>query len=424
MNTIKKPPIWFPSLLQIANNLGTHSWFNINQLENPNRHNTSFPLKDIKTNFIKTKKFIIYPNNKQKNILQQWFHSVINMYNITNNYIKNTYSNNGQIDSFFTLRKLLEQDAKNIIASTQVSKHILDYSIKHCIEMYKSAISNKKKGYIKQFEIANLQHTRNRFNLVLEPNNFSKKINGFYVNALGEMKYDRKKLNHLIKKNSILQYNKNKDKYYLIVPFDKDFETSLSRDEKCGIDLGVRTFATLYSPNETLEIGTNLLPTIDLYHKRKDQLQSFLDKRFISQEKYNKLTFKYGNNMRNKIDDLHKKMSSMLVKKFETINIGKISTKSIVSNENSTTSIVTKRRLLTLSFYNFLDRLKITGTKYMCNINLISEYKTSMTCNNCCNENPNLGSNKIYDCVKCKMKMDRDINSAIIFYKGGYDKLM
>ena len=59
MNTIKKPPIWFPSLLQIANNLGTHSWFNINQLENPNRHNTSFPLKDIKTNFIKTKKFII-----------------------------------------------------------------------------------------------------------------------------------------------------------------------------------------------------------------------------------------------------------------------------------------------------------------------------------------------------------------------------
>ncbi len=199
------------------------------------------------------------------------------MYNITNNYIKNTYSNNGQIDSFFTLRKLLEQDAKNIIASTQVSKHILDYSIKHCIEMYKSAISNKKKGYIKQFEIANLQHTRNRFNLVLEPNNFSKKINGFYVNALGEMKYDRKKLNHLIKKNSILQYNKNKDKYYLIVPFDKDFETSLSRDEKCGIDLGVRTFATLYSPNETLEIGTNLLPTIDLYHKRKDQLQSFLE---------------------------------------------------------------------------------------------------------------------------------------------------
>ena len=118
MNTIKKPPIWFPSLLQIANNVGTHSWFNVNQLKNSNSQNISFTSKDIKTKFIKTKKFIIYPNDKQKNILQQWFHSVINMYNITNNYIKNTYSNNGQIDSFFTLRKLLEQDAKNIISST------------------------------------------------------------------------------------------------------------------------------------------------------------------------------------------------------------------------------------------------------------------------------------------------------------------
>jgi transposase len=423
MNTLKKPPIWFPSLLQIANKVETHSWFNINQIKNDNLNLTSLNSKKNKTHTIKTKKYIIYPNDKQKNILQQWFHSVINMYNITNNYIKTSYNNNGQIESFFTIRKLLEQDAKNIIASTHVSKHILDYSVKHCIEMYKSAISNFKKGNIKQFEISNLQHTRNRFNLVLEPNNFSKKINGFYVNALGEMKYDRK-LNHLIKKNSILQYNKNKDKYYLIVPYDREFETTLIRDKLCGIDLGVRTFATLYSTNESLEIGSNLLPTIDLYHKRKDQLQGFLDRRFISQEKYNKLTFKYGNNMRNKIDDLHKKVSVMLVKKFETINIGKISTKSIVSNDTSNTSDRTKRRLLTLSFYKFLERLNITGSKYECNINLISEYKTSMTCNNCHNENISLGANKVYDCIKCHMKIDRDINSAIIFYKGGYDNLM
>lgn len=422
MNKLKKPPLWFPSLLQVANNINSNSWFNIKQIKNP-KLNKTFSSHNINTSFIKTKKFIIYPNSKQKNILQKWFHSVINMYNITNNYIKNTYSISGDVDSFFTLRKLLDNDAKNIIASTQVSKHILDYSIKHCVEMYKSAISNLKNGNIKQFDIANLQHTRNRFNLVLEPNNFSKKMNGFYVNTLGEMKYDRN-LNHLIKKNSILQYNKNKDKYYLIVPFDKDFETIISRDKLCGIDLGVRTFATLYSPNETLEIGSNLLPTLDLYHKRKDKLKSFLNKRFISEEKYNKLTFKYGNNMRNKIDDLHKKVSTMLVKKFETINIGKISTKSIVSNDTSNTSDTTKRRLLTLSFYKFLDRLKITGTKYKCNINLISEYKTSMTCNNCCNENRTLGGNKVYDCSKCNLKIDRDINSSIIFFKGGYDKLM
>ena len=434
MNKIKKPPIWFPTLLQSANtiNIKSNSWFNIKQITNPEPTEISLKQDIINTNFIKTKKYIIYPNDIQKNILHKWFHGVINMYNITNNYIKNKYDITKKIDSFFTVRKLLDSDAKNIIGETQTPKHILDYSMKHCIEMYKSSIRNLRNGNIKNFEISNLQHTRNRFNIVLEPNNFSKNMNGFYVSKLGEMKYDRNlnnlnNLNNLIKKNSILQYNKNNDKYYLIVPSDTNFKTSLLKDELCGIDLGVRTFATVYSPNEVIEIGTNLIPTIDLYHKRKDQLKSFLDKRYISYEKYNKVIYKYGSNIRNKIDDLHKKVSVFLTKKFKTINIGKISTSSIVSNNKSNksnTSDKTKRRLLTLSLYKFLERLKITGNKYDCNINFLSEYKTSMTCNNCHNEDKNLGSNKTYKCLKCNLVIDRDINSSIIFYKGGYDNLI
>lgn len=428
MIKIKKPPIWFPTLLQSANsiNIKSNSWFNIKQITNPESSEISLKQDIINTNFIKTKKYIIYPNDIQKNILHKWFHGVINMYNITNNYIKNKYNITKKIDNFFTLRKLLDLDAKNIIVETQTPKHILDYSIKHCIEMYKSAISNLRNGNIKKFDISNLQHTRNRFNIVLEPNNFSINMNGFYVSKLGEMKYDRK-LNNLIKKNSILQYNKNSNKYYLIVPIDTNLKTSLLKDELCGIDLGVRTFATVYSLNEVIEIGTNLIPTIDLYHKRKDQFKSFLDKRYISYEKYNKLIYKYGSNMRNKIDDLHKKVSFLLTKKFKTINIGKISTSSIVSNNKSNksnTSKITKRHLLTLSLYKFLERLKITGNKYASNINFLSEYKTSMTCNNCYNEDKNLGSNKIYKCLKCNLVIDRDINSSIIFYKGGYDNLI
>ena len=186
---------------------------------------------------------------------------------------------------------------------------------------------------------------------------------------------------------------------------------------------GVRTFATVYSKNESLEIGNNLIPTIDLYNKRKDQLKSLIDTKCISGKLYRKLMNKYGSNMRNKIDDLHKKVSVMLVKKFKTINIGKISTKSIVSNETSNLSDLNKRRLLTLSFYRFLERLKFFGKKYDSKINLLSEYKTSMSCNNCGNEDKNLGNSKIYNCSKCRLVIDRDINSAMIFYRGGYDCL-
>jgi len=38
MGASKKPPdkLWFPSLLQVANNIDTNSWFNILQKSNPN----------------------------------------------------------------------------------------------------------------------------------------------------------------------------------------------------------------------------------------------------------------------------------------------------------------------------------------------------------------------------------------------------
>ena len=57
--------------------------------------------------------------------------------------------------------------------------------------------------------------------------------------------------------------------------------------------------------------------------------------------------------------------------------------------------------------------------KYDSKINLINEYKTSKTCHNCKNEHQNLGNNKIYECVKCKIKIDRDINASINIYEGG-----
>ena len=79
--------------------------------------------------------------------------------------------------------------------------------------MYKSAISNLKNNNIKNFDIKNMSYNKNRYNLVIEPANFSKKINGFFTSILGKMN-SQKSLINLCSSNSILQYNKNSDKYY------------------------------------------------------------------------------------------------------------------------------------------------------------------------------------------------------------------
>ena len=419
MVEIKKPPdkFWFPTLLQTATNIKSNSWFNILRKNNPNP--SILNESKINTTYIKTMKFPIYPTQEQKIILDKWYNAVINMYNITNKYIANFYDKNKYIETFITIRKNLLNEANKIVKNTSINKHILDYSVKHCVEMYKSAISNLKNKYIKNFKIKDLNFNRNRYNLVLEPANFSTKINGFCVKELGEIKSQRN-LIKLFKHNSILQYNKNTESYYIISPFEYNYEYITNKEQYCGIDLGIRTFATVYSNNKTSEIGTNLIPIIDSYNKKMDKIKSDKDNNIITVNKYKRILNKYGNRMRNRIDDLHKKVSVFLCERFENIHLGKISTQSIVSNERGNLKEINKRRMSVLSFYKFMEKIKIIGVKYKSNIKLIDEYNTSKMCNNCGNIKKDLGAKKVYECRECKIKIDRDINASINIYNKGF----
>jgi putative transposase len=414
MSKNKKPPdkLWYPTLLQTANKINTHSWFNINKKVNPNK---SLRNKvNVKTDFIRTIKYIIYPNNEQKKKLDLFFRSVIKMYNITNKYIKNKLKYNKKLDTFITIRKKLNRYANYLVEKNGVSKHTLDYSIKHCVEMYKSALSNLKNKHIKKFDIKNMSFNKNRYNLVIEPANFSRKINGFFTTQLGEMKSQRPLKN--IKKNCILQYNRNSNKYYILIPQDCEMHYDSTREFKCGIDLGVRTFATVYSNNKTLEIGSNTNKMIDKYNTKIDKIKSHYEQKISNKKQYDKVITKYGSKLRNKIDDMHKKVAEVLATSYDVINIGKISTSKIISNDRNQIKEITKRRAVALKFYKFTEILKIIGKKYNCKISLIDEYNTSKECHNCKNKNDELGSQKIYGCTECGIVLDRDINAAINIY--------
>ena len=45
------------------------------------------------------------------------------------------------------------------------------------------------------------------------------------------------------------------------------------------------------------------------------------------------------------------------------------------------------------------------------------KYLTSKTCSECGKIKKNLGSNKVFECVLCNLKIDRDINASINIYK-------
>jgi transposase len=352
-----------------------------------------------------------FQKKDQKDKIDLWMDDVIDVYNLTNQYIKD---NNLSIKdvNFYKLRKILKDDIQEICSRNKLNKHTADYSVKHCVEMYKSAFSNRKS--MDKFEIKDLLKSKRRKNLVLEPITFSKKNNGFL--SLGDMRSSLKFKDN-VKSNSILQYDSYRKRYIIITPHKKKIDTKCKKYDKCGIDIGVRTFLTIYSKKKSYEIGTDTNKIIDSYCKRTDNIKSSYDKNIINEKKKKDLLNKYQDKMNNKISDLHNKSASFVLKRYKNVNIGNVSIKKMISNLTGNLKEIVKRRLVTLSHYRFRMKLISMSIKSGSNINEIDEYMTSKKCCNCNNIKDNLGSNKTYRCKKCNIILDRDINASINIYK-------
>ena len=338
----------------------------------------------------------------------------IDIYNITNKYIKKrlTVKTKYKLLNFRKLRKKLTKKIKIICDRNGLNKHTGDYALKHCVEMYKSAVANIP---TLKFDIKDLDKTRRRKNLVIEPDSLNKMKTTIFYRQLGQVKsnlpFD------IIKKQSILQYDTKTGSCCIIVPIDKHQNIDVKQYKKCAIDVGVRTFLTTYSPAEVFEIGTDTYKCIDRYNKKFDSINKNKKMENITQQKYERLIEKYGNKLRNHIKDMHHKAANFLLSKYENILIGKISIKRMISNKKSTLNDKSKRRFLALNHYHFRMKLIEMSKRFGSTVKEINEYKTSIKCSKCGNEHKTLGANKIYKCENCGIEIDRDINAAINIYK-------
>lgn len=403
----------YPSLLQ-SSNIKTNSWYDIICVKNE-AYNKKKKKQIVKYKYTNTYKIILYPTEKQKKILENWLNDCIIIYNLTNAYIKYIINdiNKKKILNFISLRKQLNNTLEIICENHNLNKHTADYMVKHCVEMYKSAISNHES--INNFNIKDMKFDRRRKNLTVEPGSLSKKMNAIFVKQLGYLKSSLP-LN-IISQNSILQYDSYKKTFIIITPKTAKYSNKVSQYNKCGIDIGVRTFLTIFSKAESYEIGTATKNTIDKINNRLDKIRSSYNKKLISKQKYQKLYNKYSSKLENKISDLHNKTANFILSRFNTIMIEKISIKNMVSNLKGNIRSITKRRLLALSHYKFKMKLKQISVKYGCKIVEVSAYLTTKNCHNCQQTNDSLKASKLFICSNCNLIMDRDINASINIYK-------
>ena len=226
--------------------------------------------------------------------------------------------------------------------------------------------------------------------------------------------------------------------YYIVYVFDKSdiLEEDTSIDNVISIDPGVRRFITGFDINE------NSIVELDYEDKYKDkliklnksinQLKILIDnssktdntlntlntsnKREIKHKLRNKLKKVYFNKL-NKLDNIvtnmHRNFAKYLCKNYSNIIIPKLNFHTM-DKLNKTS----KKELINYSQCKFVDWL-ITKAKQFTNCKVIvaNESYTTLVCSFCGHTNEKYTS-KILDCSNCKIKADRDFNSARnILYK-------
>ena len=221
----------------ISNNY-THTSINLNTNINVNKlissnHNVNKSLQlnyeSLKNDPIKTIKYVLYPTIKQKKIFHQWFNAYIDMFNDIIFYIKHNFKTALQlnpklnlvdfkIDLNITKLKKIFASRKNQLATLyNINLHILDYAINDAIVMYKSKISNLINGYIKKSRLRYLKKSKN--NKIFKVEKFLWKSNTFCPSIIGQSVNVKPKIDFKkeIETVAIIQYNKVKNKYYLLV---------------------------------------------------------------------------------------------------------------------------------------------------------------------------------------------------------------
>lgn len=364
------------------------------------------------------------------------FGTVRYIYNKTVAFIKNNPTDENRFKFQYLRNKFISYKSRTGVINNNINEWELETPkdsragiIDSLITNYKSAFSNKKNGNITKFNMR-FKTKKNNSEILPIPKStirYNKKSRTFKIyptyfkDTFKLGKRINKKLNTIgaISDSIILR---SFNKYYICLVINNYIKESNNKDDIISLDPGNREFLTGYSPNgHTLKLNRDK-KLLSKYYMKLDLLRSLhirrkkTKKKNIKKSKFHKLESKISNF----VSDLHWKSIDYLTKNYSVIFLGKLeSQKCAIRNRNSKVN----RDLLTLSHYLFRQRLIYKCNQRDVKIRFTTEEYTSKTCTECGTLDYKLGSKKIYNCKKCHLILDRDVNGARNIYLKSLDEL-
>jgi putative transposase len=431
-------------------NLPNRCWFNIKEKHNKHmefRNMTLFTdrfecesTEDEKTN-IRSEKVKLWLSTEHKTLLKKWFGVFRYVYNTAIHELKK-YS-----DFVLSLtpaqRKLKENKLdgnklRDKIIGSEKNKKLPDWVYEVPSDVRNDAVRDAWKAYRALIKSrSNKIHCELHYCKKKETHSITIGDKGFTGETIYVTKsvINGKKITGKLtgKRARVIQSDGNarlsyvkKDGYYLHKVINEPRRTSESQGRSMiALDPGVRTFMTSYEPNMTADIGSGAV--IRVAKLKNAQINLLAKMKKVNAEKRKGLKKAYGKikkKITNLIDELHWKTIAYIMQ-YDIILLPSFEVKGMIKRSDHSVGRIRKitkktvSDLLLLQHYKFKMRLinKVKASPdHM--LFIVNESYTSKTCSSCGYEHTKLGSSKTFNCPKCSMNLDRDVNGARnIFHK-------
>lgn len=289
---------------------------------------------------------------------------------------------------------------------------IKDASVFEAFTNYDNCKKAIKAGRIKFFKLKYRSKRKNGMSMTLSKGMF-KLSNGvlrFTSNQLQDKvirmtNRSRKQLRQIVSlKDS--KITKKFGKYHLRIPIDVVVQEQKSHTKVIGIDPGISTFLSCYTPDRTVCVKQS-----DVCQRMNELMKKIKHLRYERRRKRikRKLLVKLEQKKANATNELHWKSINYLTKNYDIIFIEQFDSQGFVKGGKSKGL---NRNTNDLKHFQFRQRLLYKALARGKIVEVVKAHNTTKTCSNCGSMKKMTLADREYECKSCNQVLDRDFNAA------------
>ena len=377
---------------------------------------------------IRSAKFVLKPNSKQKEILESFFGISRALYNISLYNIKNFKFGTYEIQSGKNKGNIAPKIPTEIDLNNSIPKLKEVYSFLSLLpsSYAQATMKNLSRGFSNFYRTFNYPKFKTKKSNFQSFNMYASSLiridddriilakprGSDYTKEDLRIRFKRHKIKYNFDKVTGFTISRENNKYYISFTFYTDIE-SKETSESIGIDLGIKDFVicsdgTVYENKRFYEKS---LRKLKISQRRLSKKQ----KGSKNREKARLKVSKQHKKVKNQRNDYQHKISRELADKNNTICLETLNVKNMMKNKKLARSISD------VSWSSFITKLDYKIAENQGKIVKIDRfYPSSKTCSNCgCVKDRLLLSERTYHCSECGFTIDRDLNASINILNAG-----